>query len=148
MPSDLPHLFHHHLSDGFLLYDVAGTDPRFGETLVGLADEVPLILSRRVFPVEHLQRVAAFVAENLPLEYKIIGPAPGVFPAVDQSPYLVERLPVNDGLVGVLFCPPVQAVLPDALLGFIVDLPGVAPHHDPYSFCSISEMRALLHKSV
>ena len=51
--------------------------------------------------------------------------------AVDQRPYLVEGLPVNNRLVGALYYHPVPAVLFDALFAFIIDFPCTALHHTP-----------------
>ena len=69
------------------------------------------------------------MAEDQSLEQEVLGPAAGVLPAVHQRPHLVESLPVNDRLVGALHHYPVPAVLLDALLGLVVDLPGAALDH-------------------
>ena len=82
-PADLSHLFHHRLGNRFLLDGVAGADPCFGEPLVGPADEIQPVLPRSILPVEHRQRVAALVAENHPLEQKVVGTAASMPAAVD-----------------------------------------------------------------
>ena len=69
------------------------------------------------------------MAEDQPLEQKIIGSAAGVSAAVDQYPYFVEGLAVDDGLVSALHNDPVLTVLLDALFGLIIDLPGATLNH-------------------
>ena len=101
---------------------MACADTRFGEPLVGAADEVQHILPPGVFPVEDRQRIAALVAEDQSLQQKVIGPAPGVPAAVHQHTHLAESFHIHQRLVGALHHHPVGRVLLQALLGLVTDL--------------------------
>ena len=125
----LPHLGDHRIGYRFLLDGVAGADARFGEALIGAADEVQYILSPGVFPVEDRQRVAALVAEDQPFQQEVIGPAPGVPAAVHQHPHLLKGLSVHQGVVGTLHHHPVGRVLLQALFGLIADLHAAPLYH-------------------